>query len=461
MNKADSERIEDYLDGRGCTQTDDPRFADVVILNTCAVRRSAEVKAEAELGLLSGMKKRRPGLAIAMTGCMVTADSAAMHRRYPSVDLFFSSLSPDNLDPLVVDRHDGDHVFEAGLDAPVPIEFGPEVAAVANAAAKKAQRRDVSRWIPIIYGCNEHCTYCIVPSRRGRERSRPADEILDHIRHVVAEGAKEVTLLGQIVDSWGRDLPGHPELADLLEQIETIDGLERVRFLTSHPKYMDQRLIAAVANLSKACEYIHLPVQAGDDAVLRRMGRIYKVADYERLIEHIRATIPGVAISTDIIVGFCGETDEQFQQTLGLLARMRYDTVHVAAYSPRPGTGATHFADDVPDRVKKERLWQVEALQEQIAASLHAPLVGQTLDVLVEDVDEKEGVVRWKGRTRTNTLTFFTVQNPYRDGQAVDYRGATLPVTIEKATAWSLQGHVTIGAPAERSWHAQPAVIAS
>jgi len=457
MNKADSERIEDYLDSRGCAATDDPRAADVVILNTCAVRRSAETKAEGELGLISGMKKRRPGLKIAMTGCMVTADPDFMHRRYPTVDLFFSSLTPDRLDPLIEERVYADmpDLTPVGVE-PVPIEVGPEVTPALAMIDRKAKHREVARWIPIIYGCNEHCTYCIVPSRRGAERSRPAEEIVGHIRQVVDEGAKEVTLLGQIVDAWGGDLPGEPDLADLLVQVDRIDGLERVRFLTSHPKYMNEKLIKTVAALPKVCEYIHLPIQHGDDALLRRMGRIYKVADYERRIEMIRRVMPHVAISTDIIVGFCGETDAQFRNLMGLLERIRYDVVYVAAYSPRPGTAANRFEDDVPTQLKKERLWQVEALQAQIASTINAPLVGTTQDVLVEERDERDGGVRWKGRTRTNKLTFFHVENPYRAGSDVDYRGVTFPVNIERATAYSLQGSAHIGTVAERRSYAQP-----
>ncbi|MGI8915500.1 MAG: tRNA (N6-isopentenyl adenosine(37)-C2)-methylthiotransferase MiaB [Chloroflexota bacterium] len=435
MNKADSERIQNYLEGAGCAEAGDVRAADVVILNTCAVRQSAEERTEGQLGQLSGLKKRMPNLAVAMTGCMVVPDAVAMQRRYPMVDMFFSSLTPERLQPLL------DRPLDQALPSsfpPMPIEMGPESMPL---SLKAKRSKEVTRFIPIIYGCNEHCTYCIVPSRRGGERSRPVPEIVAHVEQVVGEGAKEVTLLGQIVDSYGHDLPERTDLAALLERLNDVPGLDRIRFLTSHPRFIDERLVVAMRDLPKVCEYMHLPVQHGDDAMLRRMGRPYKVADYERLIERIRTTLPGCSVSTDIIVGFCGETDEQFQHTLELLARLRYDVVHVAAYSPRPGTAAgEHFADDVPVLTKKERLWAVESQQEQIGLQINHQLVGTDQEVLVEGPD-KDGSPRWKGRTRTNKLAFFAVTDP-NVAVTADYTGRTLPVTITRAGAHALQGRV-------------------
>ncbi len=445
MNKADSERIQNYLEREGCAETDNARTADVVILNTCAVRQSAEERTEGQLGQLSGLKKRLPNLAVAMTGCMVTPDATAMQRRYPMVDMFFSSLTPERLQPLL------DRPLDEAVPttfAPVPIEAGPETIAP---TLRGKRSKEVARFIPIIYGCDEHCTYCIVPSRRGGERSRPVAEVVDHVEEVVAEGAREVTLLGQIVDSYGHDLPERTDLAALLERLNDVPGLERIRFLTSHPRFIDERLVLAMRDLPKVCEYMHLPVQHGDDAMLRRMGRPYKVADYERLIERIRTTLPGCSVSTDVIVGFCGETDQQFQHTLELLARVRYDVVHVAAYSPRPGTAAgEHFVDDVPALDKKERLWAVERQQEMISQEINQQLLGSVQDVLVEGPDKGDSP-RWKGRTRTNKLTFFAVSDPAAP-VGVDYTGRTLPVTITRAGAHALQGRVT--PVAERSSHA-------
>ena len=451
MNKADSERIQSYLERQGCAEADQPNGADLVILNTCAVRQSAEERTEGQLGQLSGLKRRRPGLAVAMTGCMVVSDTAAMQRRFPMVDLFFNSLAPERLQPLL-DRPPGQEP-PAGF-APVPIELGPESMPTVPRAARA---KEVSRFIPIIYGCDEHCTYCIVPSRRGGERSRPVAEIVEHVEQVVAEGAKEVTLLGQIVDSYGHDLPQPTDLAALLERVSDVQGLERIRFLTSHPRYIDERLIDAMRDLPKVCEYMHLPVQHGDDAVLRRMGRPYRVAAYERLIEGIRAKLPTCAVSTDIIVGFCGESEEQFGRLLELLARVRYNVVHVAAYSPRPGTpSGERFADDVQTLVKKERLWAVEAQQERISQEINAALVGTVQEVLIEGREKDQGA-RWKGRTRGNTLTFCAVVDPEAGEAAVDYTGRTLPVTITRAGPRALQGRALLGS-AERSSDAEPAL---
>lgn len=444
MNKADSERIQNYLERQGCREAADAQSADLVILNTCAVRQSAEERTEGQLGQLAGLKKRQPNVAVAMTGCMVVPDTAAMQRRFPMVDMFFSSLSPERLEPLV--ERSLDAPFPTTF-APVPIELGPESISP-ELQAKRS--RDVARFIPIIYGCDEHCTYCIVPSRRGGERSRPVSEIVAHVEEVVAEGAKEVTLLGQIVDSYGHDLPEKTDLAALLERVNEVRGLERIRFLTSHPRYIDQRLVDAMRDLPKVCEYMHLPVQHGDDAMLKRMGRPYKVADYERLLGRIRETLPNGSVSTDIIVGFCGETDEQFASLLALLERVRYDVVHVAAYSPRPGTpSGERWQDDVPAALKKERLWAVEELQNRVGLEINERLVGTAQEVLVEG-REKDGSPRWKGRTRTNKLTFFSVLQPDDASPVADLTGRTYSVTITRATAHALQGRVVLPAD-ERS----------
>ncbi|MCL4541693.1 MAG: tRNA (N6-isopentenyl adenosine(37)-C2)-methylthiotransferase MiaB [Chloroflexi bacterium] len=443
MNKADSERIETFLDRQGCVPARALEEADLVILNTCAVRRSAEEHTEGQLGQLAGFKKRASHLAVAMTGCMVMNDTTQMQRRYPMVDLFFNSLQPEALQQLV--NRPLDQPVPMSFD-PTPIEMGPEAL---SPALHQLRSHEVMRYVPVIYGCDEHCTYCIVPSRRGRERSRPVGEIVAHVEELVSEGAREVTLLGQIVDRYGHDLSGRPDLAYLLERLSLISGLERIRFLTSHPRYIDERLIDAMRDLPKVCEYMHLPVQHGDDAVLRRMGRPYKVADYEYLVDHIRARLPNCSVSTDVIVGFCGETDEQFSHLLSLLDRVRFDVVHVAAYSPRPDTPSQrHFADDVPGAVKKERLWRVEALQERIGREINETLVGTQQEILVEG-REREGSSRWKGRTRTNKITFFSIQDTTGDNERMDYTGHLVYVQVVQASARALQGRAILPALVE------------
>jgi tRNA-2-methylthio-N6-dimethylallyladenosine synthase len=287
--------------------------------------------------------------------------------------------------------------------------------------------------VPIVYGCSHVCTFCIIPYRRGVERSRPLDEIVAEVRGLVAQGVREVTLLGQIVDRYGKDFPDQkPDLADLLAAVHEVAGLWRIRFLTSHPNYMTDRILHAVATLPKVCEQIEVPVQAGDDAVLAEMRRGYTQADYRRLVGHIRELIPHAAIHTDIIVGFPGETAAQFQQTYDLLAELKLDKAHLAMYSPRPGTvSARRMADDVPPEDKKRRWDALDALQEQVVGEINRRSLGQTVEVLVEELHKKG---RWRGRTRTNKLVFFA--------DDADWRGKLANVRITWAGPWSMIGDV-------------------
>jgi tRNA-2-methylthio-N6-dimethylallyladenosine synthase len=293
------------------------------------------------------------------------------------------------------------------------------------------QNQLVTAHVPVIYGCNHVCTFCIIPSRRGTERSRPVGEIAAEIRSLVAQGVREVTLLGQIVDRYGADIPDGPRLPDLLRVINGIDGLHRIRFLTSHPNYMSDELLDTVAELSKVCEHIEVPNQAGADQILRQMKRAYTMAEYAELIGRIRARMPEVAIATDIIVGFPGETEAQFQRTLDTLAELQLDVCHVAMYSPRPGTVSAKLrADDVPPEEKKRRLEAVNNLQEQIVSEINARLLGRTVEILVE---EKQGN-RWRGRTRTNKLVFF------EDDSGRNWQGQLVELEITWTGPWSLRG---------------------
>jgi tRNA-2-methylthio-N6-dimethylallyladenosine synthase len=333
--------------------------------------------------------------------------AAELPARFPMVDAFFPPSAVDE----VLERFPGPHAANtAGLPHLDPAE-SPYTA-----------------YLPISYGCNNFCTYCIVPLRRGRERSRPMEEILAEARCMAAQGVREITLLGQNVDAYGHDLDGRPTLADLLHAVHEIDGLWRIRFLTSHPRDMSPALIAAVATLPKACPEISLPVQAGHDALLRRMGRPYTVADYRRLVAQIHAAIPAVAISTDVIVGFPGETVEEYEGTRQLLEQERFDVVHIAAYSPRPGTAAARLPDDVPPAVKEDRRRELEALQERIAVELNAATLDQEVQVLVEG--KHKG--RWRGRTLQGKWTFFDDQE--------SWAGRIARLHITHTSAWSLQG---------------------
>jgi len=414
MNKAESRQIADYLDSVGHQTATSFSSADLVILNTCVVRQSAENKVLGTLGLLKGLKNKHPNLQILVTGCLVDSETQELKRRFPHVDLLFK---PGDFQELIAWRQKQD----------IPIEH----------RLLRYARNDTwmppspCAFIPIIQGCDNFCSYCIVPYRRGREVSRPLGEIVCEVEELVRRGIKEVTLLGQNVDSYGHDLPGHPDLADLLNELSNIDGLVRIRFLTNHPKDMSLKLIDTVASLNKVCEHLELPVQAGDDDILRAMRRGYTVERYRELVHTIRRKIPRISLSTDIIVGFPGETEEQFEHSLSLLEEIRFDVVHVAAYSPRPGTIAwREYKDDIPSMVKKERLNKIEELQAAVASEINSQLQGRQVEVLVEG--KKKG--KWLGRTRSNKLVFFE--------DAGNWLGQLARIQIEKTSPWSLRGEV-------------------
>ncbi|HEX2923730.1 MAG TPA: MiaB/RimO family radical SAM methylthiotransferase, partial [Chloroflexota bacterium] len=289
-------------------------------------------------------------------------------------------------------------------------------------------RVPVSVGVTVIRGCDKYCTYCIVPYRRGRQQSRQPDEIMDEARGLLSRGAREIVLLGQTVDAWGRDLRPEDSLAGLMEDLASLPGLSRLRFLTSHPNDFTDDLIEALASLPQLCEDLNLPVQAGDDELLRRMGRPYTVAQYLALVERIRSAVQGISMSTDLIVGFPGETESQFQNSMRLLRTVEFDTVHVAAYSPRPGTAAARkMVDDVSAEDKKRRLHEVEQLQTEIAARKNALLEGSTVEVLVE----RRTKGKWSGRTRSNRLVFFESDLKLRE---------VVGVEVDGSGPWSLRG---------------------
>ena len=406
MNRADSLKATAELSHRGHTAVDCAEDADVVVLNTCVVRQSAENRVIGRLTSLKSLKRAPAHRAIVVMGCFV-GDVPSLEQRFPYVDAF---LAPSDTDGLVdfVEQWDGG-------SGSMPL-------------AETADRAAVASFLPISYGCDHRCTYCIVRLRRGPERSRPVHELVREAKVLVARGAAELTLLGQNVDSYGRGLPGQPNLADLLRTIHGIDGLERIRFLTSHPGDMRPEIIEAVAELRKVCEHFELAVQAGDDEVLRRMGRGYTVGQFRDLVDRIRERIPQASIATDVIVGFPGESVQQFEGTARLIEDLRFDVVHIAAFSPRPGTPAARWDDDVPPEEKDKRRRVLEGLQESIAGEINARLLGQSVEVLVEGRNKG----KWRGRTRTNKLVFFEA--------AGDWLGRLLRVDITWAGPWSMQG---------------------
>jgi tRNA-2-methylthio-N6-dimethylallyladenosine synthase len=431
MNVADSERIERAFQDRGLEPAQAAEQADVIVLNTCSVRQAAEEKALGKIGSLRPLKVARPDLIVAFGGCMVADDTLPkLRRRLPYVDVFFPPSEPAELLDLI-DQRMADR--DPSLEVDVSSEgcLAPTVFESAGDVVNTQRLFPVARWLPIMTGCNRRCTYCIVPFRRGREVSRPVAELVAEARRLATmEGARELTLLGQIVDRYGRDLrPDRPDLGDLLRSLSEIDEIARLRFLTSHPRDFTERILDAVAEQPKVCEHINIPIQAGDDAVLKAMWRGYTVDVYRRIVRQIRERLPGSTIATDIIVGFPGETEGQFQRTLDVMEEIRFDVVHVAMFSPRPGTVAgDQMADLLTWDEKRDRLHRVEAVQERISLELNTSAVDSIQEVLVEDQDKG----KWKGRNRGNKLVFFEDER--------NWLGRLALIRIDRASAWSLQG---------------------
>ncbi len=416
MNQADSLRLAAGLERSGYAPAEDPDRADLAVVNTCAVRQHAEDRAGGRLHALNQRRKRGERFQIAVMGCMVGPEGdkerAALARRFPWVDVW---ARPQEYEPILE---------AAGLARDVSEgEFWAETF---------GEPTGPTAYVPVVHGCDKFCTYCIVPLRRGRERSRPVAEVLGEVRFLAARGVREVTLLGQTVEAYGHDLDERADLATLFEGIEAIEGIARTRFLTSYPKDMTDRIIDAVADLPKVCEHFNIPVQSGDDRMLERMRRGYTVAEYEERVERIRSRMPDAAIATDVIVGCPGETDEEFASTVALLERIGFDVIHVAAYSPRPGTFAYRkLEDDVPRAVKKARLKVIEAIHAESAGARNRVLLGETVEVLVER--EEDG--RASGRTRGGRIVHFDSA-----GSGAGLVGELVGVEIAETTSWSLRG---------------------
>lgn len=441
MNVADSNHVAAELEKIGYDPTDDVDEADVVVLNTCVVRQSAENKGVGKAGSLKPWKRRKPNRTLALMGCMVgVKPSPQLQERFPYVDVF---LPPSEASPLIGHLREGEIAAEASrmeqeqLAQRHQLQDDVQPSGTVQSIKHLALSGDapVAAHVPVVYGCSHACTFCIIPFRRGIERSRPVDEIVNEVRGLVAQGVREVTLLGQIVDRYGYDwtraegAAPPPDLADLLYAVHDIDGLWRIRFLTSHPNYMTDRILTAVRDLPKVCEHIEVPVQAGNDEVLAQMKRGYTNAAYRELVAHIRQTIPGVAINTDIIVGFCGETAGQFDDTYELLADLKLDKTHLARYSPRPGTvSQRRMLDDVPEDEKVRRHKALEQLQERVCGQINARLLGETVELLIEG--EHKG--KWRGRTRQNKLVFVE--------SAQNLRGRLIEAQITWTGPWSMQG---------------------
>ncbi|MCH2310482.1 MAG: tRNA (N6-isopentenyl adenosine(37)-C2)-methylthiotransferase MiaB [SAR202 cluster bacterium] len=408
MNKADSDRLESALKNLGLSYIDSKNEADLVVLNTCVVRQNAEDKAVGTLTSLKPSKIKNPEKVIALMGCMVGPKTDNLQKQFPYVDVF---MQPQQFDPLINFLSQNKGIDTEGC--------------LANVTAAPS----IATFIPIIHGCDKFCSFCIIPYRRGRETSRTIEDIVNETKMLVQRGVKEITLLGQNVDSYGHDLAGSTNLADLFYELNEINEIERIRFLTSHPNDMDDSIIESINDLDKVCENINLPFQAGNNEVLKTMRRGYTNQEYRALIEKIRYKISNVTLTTDLIVGFCGETDEQFQDSLNLIEDIKFDKVHSAAYSTRTGTIADRkMVDDVPDDVKKDRLIQINQSQEKIVTKINENLLHKTFDVLIEGQKND----KWFGRNRNDKLVFL-------DDSDVS-AGDTINVKITKTSPWYLNG---------------------
>ncbi len=426
MNKADSERMAGILESMGYSAGDGEDQADLVLYNTCTIRDNAEQKVYSYLGRQARRKRDNPALTLVVAGCVAQQEGESLLRRVPELDLVMGPQHANRLDTLLSQ-----------------VEAGQQVVATDDHHILEditTARRDSSlcAWVNVIYGCNERCTYCVVPSVRGQEQSRLPQAIRLEMEGLAASGYKEITLLGQNIDAYGRDLPGiTPEgrrqntLTDLLHHVHDVEGIERIRFATSHPRYFTERLIEACAELPKVCEHFHVPFQSGDDELLKAMARGYTTARYRRIVEQIRNLMPDAAISADAIVGFPGETDAQFRRTLELVDEIGFDLLNTAAYSPRPNTPAADWPDQVEEHVKVERLKELNALVERKAKACSQRYLGRVEEVLAEGINPKDNT-QLMGRTRTNRLTFFPAGH-HRVGD-------TVPVRIEQVRAFSLSG---------------------
>ena len=429
MNTADSRRLARSLENLGyepAARTDD---ADVIVLNTCVVRQSAEDKAIGRLSSLKPLKKQNPHLVIGLMGCLVGVHgNPALQKRFPWVDVFSAPSDPQPLLDFLSNRQQADQAqsWRMQIDSMLDEEFG---------VAVPGEKRAVSENLPVVLGCSHACAYCVIPLKRGRERSRDAQRILRDARTFANQGVREIVLLGQIIDRYGLDLPGSPRLPELLALLSEIPEIKRLRFLTSHPNWMSDDLITSVAELPKVMPHIEVPIQAGDDGVLRAMRRGYTNQQYRELVAKLRERIPGVSIATDIIVGFPGETEAAFQKTYDLLADLRLDVAHLARYSPRPGTySARELPDDVPAEEKMRRFRLLEDLQEGILKELNQSFLGKSVLVLFEH--RIKG--RWYGRTPTNRIVFVDSEE--------DLTGQERQVKITWTGPWSLVGSLEPGA---------------
>lgn len=429
MNKADSERMGGILETMGYSSTDEADEADLVLYNTCSIRDNAEQKVYSYLGRQAKRKHKNPNLTLVVAGCVAQQEGEALLRRVPELDLVMGPQHVNRLDDLLAQVFNGNQVSAT------------ESAYIEEDITTPRRHSLITAWVNVIYGCNESCTYCIVPRVRGNEQSRTPEAILQEVQALAAQGYKEITLLGQNIDAYGRDLApsdlgggvgGKITLTDLLYYIHDVEGIERIRFATSHPRYFSPRLIQACAELPKVCEHFHIPFQSGDNELLKAMARGYTHEKYRRIIDNIREIMPDASITADAIVAFPGETEAQFENTLNLVEDISFDLVNTAAYSPRPGTPAAIWDNQLSEEVKSDRLQRLNHLVNQKAAERSQRYLGRTEEILIEGINPKNPN-QVMGRTRGNRITFLNENSPELISQVVSLK-------IIEARPFSLTG---------------------
>ncbi|WP_276676180.1 tRNA (N6-isopentenyl adenosine(37)-C2)-methylthiotransferase MiaB [Selenomonas artemidis] len=421
MNIADAERMEGQLQSVDYTRTEETADADVILINTCCVRESAEDKVYGKIGEIKKLKERNPHLIFGIAGCMAQKEGDNLMQRAPHIDFVLGTGKVQELTRIIAE-------IRAERSPVVDTVIGNTI--VENLPIARGGK--FSAWVPIMYGCNNFCTFCIVPYVRGRERSRTPEDVVAEVRRAVAEGYTEVTLLGQNVNSYGKDHKA-ADFADLLRMVDEVEGIRRVRFMTSHPKDISDKLIDTIRNGRHLCEHIHLPVQYGSNRILKAMNRVYTVESYRERVRRVREALPDASLTTDLIVGFPGETEEDFAATLDFLREIRYDSAYTFLYSKRSGTPAARMEDQVPDDVKHARLNLLMEEQNKISRDINEKLAGTELEVMVEGESKNDPAV-WSGRTRTNKIVLF----PHGTEQAGDF----VHVRIDRAQTWVLKGEI-------------------
>jgi len=421
MNVADSERMAGLLKKIGYSLTDDADCADLILINTCCVRATAEDKVFGQIGRFKSLKREKPSLILGVAGCMAQKEGENLIKRAPHVDFVLGTGQNSEIARVVESLERERKHFVNISNVSGEISISSEVFPLRGG--------QVSTFVPIMYGCNNFCTYCIVPYVRGRERSRKPEEIFAEVKQAVAEGFKEITLLGQNVNSYS----GGMTFSELLSAVDKISGVKRLRFMTSHPKDLSDELIAAIAGGKNICEHIHLPVQYGSDKILQRMNRVYTVEKYLRLVEKIRAAIPNVSLTTDLIVGFPGETEETFHETLNFLRKVKFDAAFTFIYSKRSGTPAAIFPNQIDDATKHRRLEELMKVQNEISLAKNISLKNSVVEVLVEGASKTDAKI-FTGRTRSNKIVLFEHGN--------EHAGDLVNVKITQAQTWLLKGIV-------------------